>query len=145
MHHCLYIHLFCYISCSLHSMRCSSYILLWSFAHPPSTRMKNYQEKSLSLLCSACFYHAKSSVRSCTQLFILSGSYCLRHFSSVNCLYDESSFQWKLSRDSLAPLEITLKLFKFSGRYLNMFIISGVILRFFVLSGSATLHLLCYT
>jgi hypothetical protein len=38
-------------------------------------------------------------------------------FPSVNCLYDESSFHWKLSRDSSAPLAITLKLFEFSGRY----------------------------
>jgi hypothetical protein len=38
-------------------------------------------------------------------------------FPSVNCLYDESSFHWKLSRDSSAPLVITPKLFKFSGRY----------------------------
>jgi hypothetical protein len=39
------------------------------------------------------------------------------NFPSVNCLYDESSFHWKLSRDSSAPLDITLKLFEFFGRY----------------------------
>jgi hypothetical protein len=66
-------------------------------------------------------------------------------FPFVNCLYDESSFLLKLSRDSSAPLAITLKLFEFSGRYLSLFVISGVILRFFGFSSSATLHLLCYT
>jgi hypothetical protein len=66
-------------------------------------------------------------------------------FPSVNCLYDESSFHWQLSRDSSAPLAITLKLFEFSGRYLSLFVISGIILRFFGFSSSATLCLLCYT
>jgi hypothetical protein len=49
-------------------------------------------------------------------------------FPSVNCLYDDPSFLWKLSRDSSSPLAITLKLFEFSGRYNQSFLAVTIIL-----------------
>jgi hypothetical protein len=88
--------------------------------------------------CSAHIYHAKSSARAYTQLFVLSGDHpesvlhqwslsldssaslavtVFNAFPSVNFLNDESSLHWKLPRDSSAPLAITLKLLEFSGRY----------------------------
>jgi hypothetical protein len=74
---------FCSISffcalCSVyyfHSMRYTSSVCFISCTQHASTRMNNSQQKQPSLLCSAHIYHAKSSARAYTQLFILSGDH----------------------------------------------------------------------
>jgi hypothetical protein len=66
---------FFYALCSVyyfHSMRYASSVHFISCTQHASTRMNNSQQKQPSLLCSMHIYHAKSSSRAYTQLFILS-------------------------------------------------------------------------
>jgi hypothetical protein len=68
---------FC-VLCSVHhfhSMRYASSVRFSCYAQHASSCMNNYQKKQQSLLCSTYIYHAKSSARSHTQLFVLFGNY----------------------------------------------------------------------
>jgi hypothetical protein len=67
------------------------------------------QLKTPSLLYFPYIYHAKSSTRSCMQLFVLSCSYSLQNFSIF-----QLSLWWVF-----IPLEVISRLFKSSGDHLE--------------------------
>jgi hypothetical protein len=124
MYHCHYMR---YAS-PLHFHTCAR---LTFDAHESSLKKHTY-----SLFCvyfimpSPLPYHpcnSSSSLAVILSFFGFCDSYSLRHFPSVNFLYDDSSFHWQLSRDSSAPLAIILKLFEFSGRYNQSFLAVTII------------------